>query len=114
MGAAGRGVGAQVGRTRPYWKLRRHGCRRSVGPSRAHAEPAVESPMVVSAASIRSRPMSLARHEGRSLLSASEALLKGVLETELGVAHLWGPAREPFASLFALAVYLVLRMFLAA
>ncbi|MHC4108525.1 MAG: hypothetical protein ACYSTY_10615, partial [Planctomycetota bacterium] len=56
----------------------------------------------MSAASSLSEPISLARHEGRSLLSAPEALLKGLLEAETGVALVAGPRREPFAGLFDL------------
>ena len=56
----------------------------------------------MSAALSVSEPINLARHEGRSLLSAPEALLKGLLEAETGVALVAGPKREPFAGLFDL------------
>jgi Pyruvate/2-oxoacid:ferredoxin oxidoreductase gamma subunit len=42
----------------------------------------------------------LDRHEGYALLSATQALLKGLLESDAPVTLVAGPRREPFADLF--------------
>ena len=44
----------------------------------------------------------LARHDGESLYSAPEAMLKGLLEAEPAVSLVVGPAIEPFAALLRL------------
>lgn len=45
----------------------------------------------------------LAAHEGLALLTAAEAILKGVLQSELPIAELLGPEHGGFRSLFAAA-----------
>ena len=45
----------------------------------------------------------LAAHEGLALLTAAEAILKGVLQSELPIAEILGPEQGGFRSLFAAA-----------
>jgi Pyruvate/2-oxoacid:ferredoxin oxidoreductase gamma subunit len=46
------------------------------------------------------RTPALARYDGEALYTAPEAVLKGVLESEVPVALVAGPAREPFDGVF--------------
>lgn len=72
---------------------------RPIGPLATTPDP----PAVQLPAAVPVQPNSLARHEGRDLLSAHQAVLKGVLEAESRVAIISGPPGEPFGRLFDLA-----------
>lgn len=49
------------------------------------------------------QPIGLARHEGRAIYSALDAMLKGALEADAEIELLAGPPRESFAALRAMA-----------